>query len=76
MTVLVIFQGCRSAAVNLEARSLAGWSSPRHCVVAKLQELTVDHFRNVRMKAGALLIVLPEELSQLSPEDKQVRLVM
>lgn len=40
--------------------------------MAKLQELTVDYFRNIRSKAGALLVVLPEELAQLSPEDKQV----
>lgn len=67
------FLGCRSAAVNLEARSLSGWGTSRHCVVAKLQDLSVDQFRDIRAKAGALLIVLPREISGLSAEEKQVR---
>lgn len=66
-------QGCRSASISLEARSLTGWSTLRHCVIAKLQELTVDHFRNIRSKAGGLLIVLPEDFSELSEEDQQVQ---
>lgn len=65
--------GCRSAGVNLEARSLTGWSTSRHCVVAKLQDLTVDHFRNIRSKAGGLVVVLPENLSNLGVEEKQVK---
>lgn len=69
---LFSFKGCRSAGVNLEARSLMGWSTSRHCVIARIQDLTIDHFRNIRSKAGALVIVLPEDLSQLSPDEKQV----
>lgn len=65
-------EGCRSASINLEARSLTGWSTQRHCVVAKLQDLTVDHFRNIRSKAGALLVILPEALHRLSQEDRKV----
>lgn len=64
--------GCRSAAVSLEARSLTGWSTTRHCVVVKLQDLTVDHFRQIRNKAGALLVIIPEDLALLSDEDKDV----
>lgn len=63
--------GCRSAAVNLEARSLTGWGTARHCVVVKLQDLSIDHFREIRAKAGALLIVLPREIASLSTEEKQ-----
>lgn len=66
-----VAHGCRSAAVNLEARSLSGWGTSRHCVVAKLQDLSVDQFRDIRAKAGALLIVLPREISGLSSEEKQ-----
>ncbi|XP_023025797.1 BOS complex subunit NCLN [Leptinotarsa decemlineata] len=71
-----IAHGCRSAGINLEARSLTGWSTPRHCVITKLKDLTVDSFRNIKLKAGALLIMLPEELTLLSPEDKQHLLVL
>ncbi|KAK9754749.1 Peptidase family M28 [Popillia japonica] len=68
--------GCRSASVNLEARSLLGWSTSRHCVVAKIQDLTIDHFRNIKARAGALLVILPENFSELSSDDKQQLLVL
>lgn len=67
-----MLSGCRSAAVNLEARSLIGWGTSRHCVVVKLQDLSVDHFRDIRAKAGALLVILPKEILALSTEEKQV----
>lgn len=65
--------GCRSAAVNLEARSLAGWSTSRHCVVARLQDLSVDQFLEIRSKAGALLLLLPSDLNSLSDLEREVR---
>ncbi|KAG5889173.1 hypothetical protein JTB14_010813 [Gonioctena quinquepunctata] len=71
-----VAHGCRSAGINLEARSLTGWSTPRHCVVAKLKDLTVDSFRNIKLKAGALLIMLPNAISDLNPEDKQHLLML
>ncbi|KAJ8933164.1 hypothetical protein NQ314_014171 [Rhamnusium bicolor] len=71
-----VAHGCRSAGINLEARSLTSWSSPRHCVVAKLKDLTIENFRNIKLKAGALLIMLPEDLSNLSTEDRQHFLVL
>lgn len=69
------FLGCRSAGINLEARSLTSWSSPRHCVVAKLKDLTIDNFRNIKLKAGALLIMLPQDFSNLNDEDKEVTFI-
>lgn len=66
-----VAHGCRSAGINLEARSLTSWSSPRHCVVAKLKDLTIDNFRNIKLKAGALLIMLPQDFSNLNDEDKE-----
>ncbi|XP_063242605.1 BOS complex subunit NCLN [Bacillus rossius redtenbacheri] len=63
--------GCRSAAVNLEARSAVGWGTSRHCVVARLEDITSDKFREIRSRAGALLIVLPRNLFGLSQEEKQ-----
>nr|CAD7442391.1 unnamed protein product [Timema bartmani] len=63
--------GCRSAAVSLEARSVSGWGTSRHCVVARLEELTVDRFREIRARAGALLIVLPRDLPARPDQEKQ-----
>lgn len=68
----VLFSGCRSAAVNLEGRSVTGWSTGRHCVVARLQDVTIERFLEIRSKAGALLVVLPPDLNALSPLEKEV----
>lgn len=64
--------GCRSAPISLEARSLAGWSTSRHCVVARALDITPSVFQSIRSKAGALVIILPEEMSKLTTEEKQV----
>lgn len=49
----------------------------RHCVMEKLQDLSVDHFRNIRAKAGgALLLLIPQDLSELKPEEKQHLMVL
>nr|CAD7568715.1 unnamed protein product [Timema californicum] len=63
--------GCRSAAVSLEARSVSGWGTSRHCVIARLEELTIDRFREIRARAGALLIVLPRDLPARPDQEKQ-----
>lgn len=68
--------GCRSAGINLEAKSLTNWNSPRHCIVAKLKDLTVDSFRNIKLKAGALLVMLPDDIANLNYEDKQHLLIL
>ncbi|KAK9892946.1 hypothetical protein WA026_022817 [Henosepilachna vigintioctopunctata] len=63
--------GSRSASVNLEARSLLNWKALRHCVVSKMKDLTIDQFRDIRTKAGALLTIVPNDLANLSKEEKQ-----
>lgn len=35
--------------------------------------MTVDQFRDIRAKAGGIIILLPENVSVLSSEEKQVR---
>ncbi|KAL0278855.1 UNVERIFIED_CONTAM: hypothetical protein PYX00_000546 [Menopon gallinae] len=60
--------GCRSSSVNLEARSLTSWSTNRHCVVARFQDITSHKLREIRSKAGALFIVLPKDMSRISQE--------
>ncbi|CAH0724211.1 unnamed protein product, partial [Brenthis ino] len=63
--------GCRSASFNLEGRSLTSWSMSRHCVVARIQDITIDQFVEIRNKAGALLLVLPKNNTLLTDEEKE-----
>ncbi|KOB66768.1 putative Nicalin, partial [Operophtera brumata] len=63
--------GCRSASFNLEGRSLSSWSTSRHCVVARVQDITIDQYMEIRNKAGALLLVLPKNDTVLSNEEKE-----
>ncbi|XP_072397376.1 BOS complex subunit NCLN [Diabrotica undecimpunctata] len=71
-----ISHGCRSAGINLEAKSLTNWNNARHCVVTNFKSLTVDSFKNIKSKAGALLAMLPEHLSTLSSEEYQHLLLL
>lgn len=70
--ILILFLGCRSASFNLEGRSLTTWSMSRHCVVARIQDITIDQFVEIRSKAGALLLVLPKNDTVLTNEQKEV----
>ncbi|GLH07943.1 Nicalin-1 [Gryllus bimaculatus] len=63
--------GCRYSPVNLEARSLSGWSTTRHCVVARLEDLTYDQFKEIHAKAGALLVILPQNIANLENDAKE-----
>lgn len=63
--------GCRNAPISLEARSLTGWSTSRHCVVTKALDVTPSLFQAIKYKAGALIIVLPEKINDLTPDEKQ-----
>lgn len=65
------FIGCRASALNLEAKSLHTWSTSRHCVVTRFQDMTIDQFREIRSKAGGLVIMLLDDLSAISLEEKQ-----
>lgn len=65
--------GCRSSIVSLDGRGLRSWSSSRHCVVTRIEDLTTDLFRDIRSRAGALLVILPrrEDMKKLSNTAKQ-----
>lgn len=63
--------GCRASALNLEAKSLYSWQTSRHCILTRFQDMTIDQFREIRAKAGGLVILLPADFSSLSLEDKQ-----
>ncbi|XP_012162719.1 nicalin isoform X1 [Ceratitis capitata] len=63
--------GCRASALSLEAKSLYTWSTGRHCVVAKLQDISIEQFREIRQKAGGLVILLPKNVSAMTFEEKE-----
>lgn len=58
--------------MNLEARSVGGWGTSRHCVVTRLEDITADQFQEICTKAGALLVMLPRHISRLLEDEKQV----
>ncbi|XP_078681342.1 BOS complex subunit NCLN-like [Branchiostoma floridae x Branchiostoma belcheri] len=61
--------GCRNAIVNMEARSLGASMLTRRCVVTRLADLTVDKFKDlVDQSAGAVLVLLPNDLSTVPKE--------
>lgn len=65
-------RGCRSALINLEARTLDVSSYTRKCVLARLLELTPSKFREVIGDGGGGLVVLvPGDLSSLSADDRK-----
>ncbi|KAM7341297.1 BOS complex subunit NCLN [Cochliomyia hominivorax] len=63
--------GCRSSALSLEAKSIYTWSTKRHCIITKFQDLTVEQFRDIRQKAGGLVILLPKDVANLNSEEKE-----
>lgn len=70
---LIIILGSRSTLVNMEARSISSAVLTRRCIVARLGELTLERYRMlVDQNAGALLILLPSELGNLSADLKEV----
>lgn len=63
--------GCRGSAMNLEAKSLYTWTTSRHCIVTKFQDLTIEQFRDIRSKAGGLVIMFSDSIVNLSFEERQ-----
>ncbi|KAG5682518.1 hypothetical protein PVAND_011866 [Polypedilum vanderplanki] len=63
--------GCRSSSLNKEARALNTVYLSNGCVLARFQEITIDQFREIRLKAGGLIILLPKNLRDLSLEEKE-----
>ena len=69
----VISLGCRSAYINMEARPARSRMLGRRCVVIRLAELTIEKFRELSVSgAGAVVVLLPIDLSDVSEEMIQV----
>lgn len=68
-----MFAGSRSTLVNMEARSISSTGLARKCVVAKLNEVTLSLYRHlVDQNIGALVILLPGHLDNLTVDEREV----
>ncbi|XP_074650929.1 BOS complex subunit ncln-like [Tubulanus polymorphus] len=64
--------GCRNTLVSLDARHIDAKVLTRRCVLAKLKELTLDRFRDLKnVGAGALVVLLPSLRDKMTLEEKQ-----
>lgn len=63
--------GCRASSINKEARPLSSVYLSNGCVLARFQDMTIDQFREIRLKAGGLIILLPKNLQDLTLEEKE-----
>ncbi|XP_005090447.1 nicalin-1 [Aplysia californica] len=64
--------GCKNSIINMEARSIDCKMLTRRCAVAKLQDVTMPKYRDLMTQnAGALLVILPQNLGNLSAEERQ-----
>ena len=69
--------GCRNALVNMEARPISSPMLTRRCILTRLSDLTADRYRDIiEQSAGALLVLLPQNLSSLAQEVIQVLLMI
>lgn len=66
------YTGCRSSSFSLEAKSIKTWKTSRHCVITRLKDLTNYNFLDIAQQAGALLIMLPKDMSSLSIDERSV----
>ncbi|XP_037779424.1 nicalin-like [Penaeus monodon] len=65
--------GSRSSLINVEARTLDATSVARRCVLVRLSELTPENYHwLVGQGAAALLVLLPSNLTSLSPEQRKL----
>ncbi|KAL8588571.1 hypothetical protein ACOMHN_059525 [Nucella lapillus] len=64
--------GCKNSLVNMEARPIDSKMVTRRCVVARLRDVTMPKYRDLATNnAGALLVLLPQDLAQLSSEEQE-----
>ncbi|XP_069007566.1 BOS complex subunit ncln [Embiotoca jacksoni] len=61
--------GCRGAIVVAEARSAEEPSLTRRCVIMKVPDFTTERYLEAqRQNAAAILILLPQNISSISPD--------
>lgn len=65
-----VSHGCRSSSFSLEAKSITTWKTSRHCVITRLKDLTNYRFQDIVQRAGALVVMLPKDMSMLSTDEK------
>ena len=71
-----LFLGCKNGLINVEARPLDSKFVTRRCVVARFKDFTIERYKDIAgQNAGGVLLLLPQELHELSEEGKQVNMV-
>ncbi|XP_067932697.1 BOS complex subunit ncln-like [Watersipora subatra] len=64
--------GSRNTKVNMEARVVNSGSATRKCIVTKLNEFSLAAYHHlVESNAGAIMILLPSDLDQLSADEQE-----
>ncbi|ESP03325.1 hypothetical protein LOTGIDRAFT_207615 [Lottia gigantea] len=64
--------GSKNFLINMEARPVGSSSMTRRCIVARLEEVTLSGYRDwVSQNAGGLVILIPENIQQLSEKEKK-----
>ena len=59
----------------MEARPITAGTVSRRCILVKITELAYDRFKEIlEQGAGAVLVLLPQNISQYSLQEIQVRL--
>ena len=68
--------GSKHYLVNMEARSIHSQTTTHRCLMGRIQDVSVTMIRELASSgAGALLILLPEDMTTLSPDEEMVRSV-
>lgn len=71
--LFIWFVGSRNTKVNMEARVVNSGSATRKCIVTKLNEFSLAAYHHlVESNAGAIMILLPSDLDQLSADEQEV----
>lgn len=69
-----MFAGSRNAILNTEARTVEAEVLSRRCVMMRLAEFSYEKYQKaLRQSAGAVVIILPKNMSTMPQDIVQVR---
>ncbi len=69
------FSGSRSAVLNTEARTVEAEVLSRRCVMMRLADFSYEKYQKaLRQSAGAVVIILPQNMSTMPQDIVQVTL--
>lgn len=69
------FAGSRNAILNTEARTMEAEVLSRRCVMMRLADFSYEKYQKaLRQSAGAVVIILPKNMSTMPQDIVQVRI--